>query len=266
MENRPLLIEFNRGIPKTQKELEILKKDFLSNDITHKDLLKNGENPVLDFNKTKIQSEVVVGKSMRISLDRFGFEEEEIDFEYDLKEIDFSEEFKRALEISFNNLCNKFIDELDKKGIYTSEGLEGYKNVKLKKLNDLILELDNVCDIEEGIKNLIKEFYNKLYDFISNFKSENYQVSKKLNFKLNKNQLIWFFKMMYDKGVISGLHINDVYRLLETNTRYYENGDYVDMKAVIRQAHKLTKGYTSPEKAIKKLSETFDKSFFSSEK
>ena len=54
MENRSLLIEFNRGIPKSKKELDILKEKFLLNDIIHRDLLKSGENPKLDLNQSNI--------------------------------------------------------------------------------------------------------------------------------------------------------------------------------------------------------------------
>ena len=172
MENRRLLIELKNGIPKNQRGLDILKKDFLLNDIMHKDLLRNGEYPDLDFNKTKIQTEVSVGKSVRDVQDEFGFEEEEIDLELDVIEIDIYEEFERALEALFDNYYTKFLNELDRKGIYTFEGLEGYKLVKLKKLNNLISELDKCCDLEEDVKTLIREFYNKVYDFISNFKLE----------------------------------------------------------------------------------------------
>ena len=266
MENRRLLIELKNGIPKNQRDLDILKKDFILKDIINKDSLMNGEFPNLDFNKFKIQTKVIIGKSVRIVQDEFGFEEEEIDLELDVIEIDFYEEFERALETLFDNYCTKFLNELDGKGIYSFEGIEGYKLVKLKKLNNLISELDNCCDLEEDVKTLIREFYSKVYDFISNFKMENYQVSKKLKFKLNKNQLIWLFQTMYKKDVISGMSQSDLYRILEDGFMYRYNGKYIDMTGVSRQANKLVNSNTSPEKAIKLLSETFNKDFFSSER
>ncbi|MEP3836404.1 MAG: hypothetical protein ABJM36_02100 [Algibacter sp.] len=264
MENRRLLIEFNRGIPKIQKELDIIKKDFLINDIMHKDFLRNGEYPDLDFNKTKIQTEVSVGKSVRIVQDKFGFEEEEIDLELDVIEIDFYEEFERALVALFDNYCTKFLNELDRKGVYTFEGIEEYKLVKLKKLNNLISELDKCCDLQEDIKTLISEFYNKVYDFISNFKLENYQISDKLQFKLNKNQVVWLFLSMYDKGVVSGITDLDLYSFLDAHCKYFDKDEYKDMSNSRTQGNKFINGHASPSESIRVLKEKFDEDFFSS--
>lgn len=263
MENRRLLIELNNKIPKSKKELDVLKKNFLLNDIMHRDLLNNDENPKIDLNQSNIQYKVVVGKSVTIVQDELGFEEEEVELEHDLIEIDFYEEFERALEALFENYKTKFIRELDRKGIYTLEGLEGFKKSKLKKINDFIIELCDVSNIEESGKQLIKEFSEKVYDFISNFKVEDYQISDKLNFNLNKNQLIFLFQTMWNKGVISGTTQGDLYTILEKTTRYKNKHSlYEDMKGVRIQANKLTKGNISLDASRKKLSSIFKGTFF----
>ncbi|MEO7283166.1 hypothetical protein [Gelidibacter sp.] len=170
MKRKNLLDISNSGLPKSQKEIEAIKKVFLSKDIMHKEALKNNEVLDLDLNKSKIQAEVIIGKSVRIVHDVFGFEEEQVNLEMDCIEIDFYEEFKEALETLFENYCKKILSELDRKGIYTAESVEGYKEIKLNKINKLISVLEKESDIEIPIKILIQEFYNKLYDFISNFK------------------------------------------------------------------------------------------------
>ncbi|WNH13852.1 hypothetical protein [Thalassobellus suaedae] len=264
MENRLLLIELNQGIPKTQKEINIIKKDFLLNDIRHKEIVNNGETPTLDLNESNIQAEVVVGKSKRTFHDEFGFEREVVDLEYEIETINFYEEFDKALNISFDEYCSKFIKELDRKGVYTSESIEGFKKNQLKKINDLITYLNQSSDFEAKDKALIIQFCEKLYDFSSNFKSEDFQISDKLKFKLNKNQVIWLFQSMYDKNVISGITHPDLFRFLDDYCEYFDKAKYHQMSNSRIQANKFINGHASPKESIKALNEKFDKDFFSS--
>ena len=264
MENRRLLIEFNRGIPKTQKEIEAIKKDFLLNDICYKDIISNGGSPVIDLNIYNIQTEVVVGKSLRIVKDDFGFLKDEIDLEYDNIDIDFHEEFDKALDIFFADYCLNFIKELDRKGIYTSENLVGFKRMKLKRVNDLKNKLIQNPSLEQKVKDSIVKFYDKIYEFTSNFKVEDYQISDKLKFKLNKNQVIWLFLSMYDKGVIRGITHSDLFRFLNAHCKYFDKDEYQDMSNSRIQANKFINGHASPSESIKVLNEKFDVDFFSS--
>ena len=261
MERENLLNIINLGQTWSGKAIDDIKRDFLSKDIKHQQGLEHNQIPTLDLNESKIHIKVIVGKSVRIVQDVFGFEEEEVDLEFDVIEIDFYEEFERALENVLESCCNKFIRDLDKKGVYTAEGLEGYKSSKLKKVNDLIAQLEIHSDMEEQIKIYLVKCYNKLYNYISNFKLDDYQVSSKLKFKLNKNQLIWLFFILHREGIIAGLSQNDLFRFLEANFMYYDD-DYKSMAGVRIQANKLTKGDASPEKSIEVLSEIFKKDFF----
>lgn len=264
MENRRLLIELNLDIPKTQKEIEAIKKAFLLNDIRHKDIVSNGEIPILDLNESNIQAEVVVGKSKSIVHDEFGFDEEKVEMEYEIETINFHEEFDEALNTSFDEYCSKFIKELDRKGIYTSENLEGFKKMKLKRINDLKNILAQNHSLEHMVKDSLIKFYDKVYEFTSNFESENYQISDKLKFKLNKNQVIWKFLSMHEKGLISGITLSDLYRFLDANCEYYDKGGYHQMANSRIQANKFIKGHASPEESIKVLNQKFDKDFFGS--
>tara|TARA_R110002049_G_scaffold306078_1_gene503954 strand:+ start:11274 stop:12074 length:801 start_codon:yes stop_codon:yes gene_type:complete len=264
MNRKNLLNILNLGLPKTQKEIEELKKEFLLKDSKYKYDLNNGKNVTVDLNESKIQVDIIVGTSIRTVQDDFGFDEEACDYEIEYLNIDFYEEFNKALEISFDNFCKKFTKELNCKGVYTTEGLEGFKKSKLKKTNELIDFIKTGSDIENCIKVYLEEYYSKLYDFISNFKLENYQVSDKFKFKLTKSQLIWLFHSMLDKKVIVGITPTDLYRMLEKNTMYFDKGEFKDMTGVRVQASKLINGSSSPKKSIEELSEKFDTDFFSS--
>jgi hypothetical protein len=257
---------FNPNLPKTNKEFERIKMEFLLNDIKYKDILCQGAKPNINLNDFEINFEIVSGSSKRIVTDELGFEEEFVELDYDIMLIDFEEEFERALDLQLNRNFLKFKVVLDEKGIYTPEKLEGFKKMKLKKINELIDFYKSESDLPDFFKDLIIEFYNQFYDYVSGFNLNEVQISDKIKFKLNRNQLILLFQKMLDKGVISGMSQLDLYKLLDERTMYTNNeGDYKDMISTRIQANKLQKGNTSSESALEKLSSIFGKDFFTSE-
>lgn len=266
MKHEKLLVKFDNGIPKSKEELNSIKKEFLLNDVKYKEILSSGNEPSINLADEKIHKEVVVGENHIIVKDKeFGFEEREKILEYYIKELDFHDEFQKALEKLFVNYCDRFTKELDLKAIYTPEMLEGFKKVKLKKINELKFFYNNESNITQPFKDFMIDFCDKVYEFISNFNNDDFMISDKLKFKLNRNQIILLFQTMLDKGVISGISQNDLYRILEEKTLYLnDKGGYEKMRNIRIQANKLQKGHTSSDPAIEKLSQLFDKNFFSS--
>ena len=265
MKRKNLIQRFNPATLKTIESIEVLKRDFLLKDIKYKAVLENDENPVVDLAATIIQAEVVVGKSIVKTVDEMGFEDDEVQLNYDFIEVDFYEEFERAMGDHFIEYCNKFELGFEKKGVFSSEDLEGYKGMKLKKINELVEYVRTKSPIENKIKKLLEEFYNNLYDYISNFRFEDSQVNKKLKFNLNKNQLIWFFLSLYENGLIKGMSYLDLYAFIERNTMYFdsEKGEYIDMDKVRTQGNKFTKNHISPTESVKVLEQVFHTTFFS---
>jgi hypothetical protein len=249
-----LLKIFNPKLPKTQQEIESIKKDFLLKDIIH----KSNSSLSIDLNKSIIETVVVFNSKNKQHI----FDDDEFDSKNDdLVQVDFYEEFAKALADTLDSYISKFIVELERKYIYTVNDLDGYKRFKLKKINEFIQELE-LSDVETKSKDILKRFYEDMYGFISSFNIDDTLVSNKLKFKLNKNQLIWLFQTMLNKGVISGISNLDLYRILETNSMYYDGSKYHDMSNVRTQAHKLTNGASSTKKTIEELSKIFDKNFF----
>lgn len=262
MKRKNIISSSFKVIPKSQKEIVEIKRNFLLSDIKHEHNVSKNRFPNLDFKENRIEFKVMVVVSVEVNQDEYGFEYEEEVLEDDLVEVDFFKEFEDALEIKLDNYCSKFLDELDKKSVYTVDDLEGFKKRQLYKVNERIEYLEKESDIEDKIKKIIIEYYNKLCDFIYNFKIEDYQEGHKLKFKLNKNQLIYLVQTMFDKRLISGIGINILYGILESHTQYFDNGKYQNMKGVRIQANKFINGHSSPEKSIKALSKIFDKNFF----
>ena len=75
MSSNSLLVKLNH-LPKYQKDINKIKKEFLLNDIKYKELL-NFETPTnLNLKTSKITTEIPVGRSYSINkYDEFGFEE-----------------------------------------------------------------------------------------------------------------------------------------------------------------------------------------------
>lgn len=264
MKRKNLLGKFSPGALKTQEAIQVLKRQFLLNDIRYKGDLENGKHPIVDLSVSNIQTEVVVGKSIVKSIDDLGFEEDEVVLDYEHIEVDFYEEFKEALDNILMGYCKKFELELEKKGVYTRNDLEGFKGMKLKRINELIKYVTSSSPIEYNINKHLVEFYNNLYDFIFKFRFEDSQVDKKLKFKLKKTHLIWLFLAMYEQGLIKGMSNLDLYAFLENNTMYFDSrkGEYVDMINVRIQANKLIKGDVSPTDPTKVLEQKFHSNFF----
>ena len=261
---RPNLIKlFNPNLPKSNKKLQIIKKEFLLNDIKYKDILIQGGVPNVDLNDFEINVEVISDSSKQIVIDELGFEEELVELEYDLVLIDFETEFKKELQIGLDRLCAKFIYNLDNKAIYTADRLEGYKIEILKRINKMIENYLIKSDLPDLYKKLIIEFYSKLYDYISSFSLEENQICDKLKFRLSKNQVILLFKVMHDKSVISGITPLDLYRILDEKVKYTnKEGVFTDMKNTRTQANKFENSHISLATSLDELSKIFDKNFF----
>jgi hypothetical protein len=261
MKNYPPIIKLDK-IPKTQIEINVIKNQFLHKDIKYKNIPYLGAMDSIDIEETTISVEVVYLSSTNIK-DEFGFEEEFL--ENDLVECEFQEEFERSLDVLLISAFESFKNLLDTKGVYTSDAIEGLKKRRLKKVNELVSFYEEESDIIEPLKNVLIEFCNKYYEFVSNFDIEDHQISDKFKFALNKNELILLFQTMLDKDVITGIPQNDMYRLLEQKTLYkVSKGEYAEMKNVRLQANKLQKGYVSSETSLNKLCSIFHKTFFTS--
>jgi hypothetical protein len=267
MKNYSFLITLKK-LPEFQKDIILIKKDFLLKDVKYKYELNAGGSPVVDLKESKALVEVLIGESYSlVKEDEFGFEEKEITPEYDLIEFEFKEEFEKSLKDFFKTYCKKFIEQLDVKNIYTLEMLSGYKKMKFNKINSLISFFQKNSDMNDSFKDLIIQFCKDCYEFISNFNLNEVMVGDKLKFKLKKNELILLFQIMWDKEVILGISESDLYRILEDKTLYTDNnGNYCEMKYVSQQANKLKQGHNSPKFPGKRLSEIFHKSFFTSSK
>lgn len=151
---------------------------------------------------------------------------------------------------------------LDKKSIYTEDKLEGFKKRTLLAINELIEFYSTKSDLPDSFKDLITEFYGDFYDYISVFSLKEIQISDKIRFKLNKNQVILLFQTMFDKGVISGMSELELYKILDEKTMYTKDGVYTGMKDTRIQANKFKKGNASLAASLKLLSQKFNKDFF----
>ncbi len=261
MKSKNLLKIFSPILPKTKKELELIKRNFLLKNVKF-ETIDGYDISSVNFNDSSILVKTLVGRSLSYVTDDLGFIEEITDLEYEVKEVKFEEEFKEELELGLKRYKSKFTSILDEKGIYTEGMLEGFKKRKLKIINELIEYYSIKSDLPDFFKKLIIEFYNDFYNYISKFNIDEIQISDKLKFKLNKNQLILLFQTMIDKGVISGMSQLDLYRILDEKTMYTKNGVYEDMINTRTQANKLQKGHVSSAASIKELSHLFDENFF----
>ncbi|WP_298883675.1 hypothetical protein [uncultured Polaribacter sp.] len=259
------MIVFNFVLPKINSDLEKIKTEFLIKDVKYKKELELGGKPIIDLNDTSINVEVISNTSKRFFNDSNKNEIEEFEIEKEIIQLEFKEEFNKVLVLKWKRFLSKFESDLKERNIYTKEMLDGYKKMRLKIINDSIDFYKNQSDLTNEFKQAIISFYNDVYNYISNFTIEEIQVTDRLKFKLNKNQVILLFQSMLDKGVISGMSPLDLYRILDRNTMYTnDQGVYVNMVNTRVQANKLQKGHTSSEPAIEKLSKLFDKNFFSS--
>jgi hypothetical protein len=278
MKSKNLLKIFSPNLPKTKKELELIKRDFLLKHVKFETLDRYDISDV-NFNDSSIQVNVVVGRNLTSVIggslaslndeldlidliDELDLIGEVIDIEHDVIEVDFKEEFKEELSLGLERYCSKFRFMLDKKSIYTVDKLEGFKKRVLKTINEQIEYYSTQSDMPGFFKILIIDFYNKFYEYVSKFNTDEVQISDKLKFKLNKNQVILLFQTMFDQGVISGMSELDLYRILDEKTKYTKDGVYIDMKDTRIQANKFKKGNASPAASLELLSQKFKKDFF----
>jgi len=261
MKSKKLLKLFPPYLPKTKKELDLIKRKFLMKDLKFEKNDGYGISNV-NFNDSSILVKILVGRSSSSITDEFGFIEEVIDLEHDVIKVDFKEEFKEELSLGLEIYCSKFRSTLYKKNIFTEAELEGFKKMTLKTINDRIEYYSTKSDLPDFFKDLIIAFYSDFYSYISAFSLEEIQISDKLKFNLKKNQVILLFQTMFDKGVMSGMSQLDLYRILDEKTMYTKNGVYVDMKNTRTQANKLQKSHVSSAASIQELSQLIDENFF----
>lgn len=255
-----------QSLPKSQKEIDSIKKDFLLEDVKHKEVLRAGYVPEIAIKGSKIIAEVITGVSKHIYKDEFGFDYEAEVFHAELEEKDFSVELEKSFEFLFEDYCKRFIAEIGRKGIFTKDLLEGFIKFNLDKINKLKSFYLDESDIDLDIKKMILNLLDKLYEYISNFNLDNTQISDKIQFKLSKNEVILLFQTMLNKGIITGVSPNDLYRILENNTCYKDKaGGYSEMKSVRIQANKLDNGHASKDPSLKSLQKIFHPTFFTSE-
>ena len=252
-----------QSLPKSQKEIDSIKKDFLLQDVKHKEVLQAGYVPEIAIKGSKIIAEVITDVSKDIYKDEFGLDYEVEVFHAELEEKDFSVELEKSFEFLFEDYCKRFIAEIDLKGIFTKDLLAGFIKSKLARIDQLKSFYIDESDIEPDIKKMILNFLDKLYEYISNFNLDNIQISDKIKFKLSKNEVILLFQIMLNKGVISGMVPNDLYRILERHVLYKDkNGNYSQMKKVRIQANKLIQGNVSADPGLNKLAKLFNHRFF----
>jgi hypothetical protein len=263
MKSKDLLKIFSPNLPKTKKELELIKRKFLLKHVKYESIEEENISNV-NFSDTSILVKTVIGSSSSFIEDELGFKDEIIDLEHDLIKVDFKDEFKEELSFGLEIYCSKFRSMLDKKSIYTVDMLEGFKRSKLENINKLIKYYSTISDLPDFFKDLIIAFYNDFYNYISAFSLEEIQISDKLKFKLTKSQVILLFHTMLEKKVISGITPNDLNRILNEKTMYSSNDSYIDMKDAGRQANKFQKGHALSSPSLNKLSSIFNKTFFTS--
>lgn len=236
-----------------------LKKKFTSQD------LNNGPFEEIKTMISSLSGEPFTSKTLpenpviKIELDALNGQQ---------KEIIEKEFFKDYLEPRISIMSEEYFEEIKveivHKSIFEEKTLEGFIKHIITNRNKEEKIITNAEYLSPQIKTLLHIEIQKLTTLLEQYLKNPYpEIKKKLQFKWNRTDIIYFFHLLRKNKVISHVSDADLGRFIDNTCEYLNESDFAEIKDSRKHLSDYNSGSRRPETpAIERIKNIFSSETF----